>query len=79
MAVLAPTGIAAVNINGMTIHRPLMLSVEHGKAPKYRPLSDDALKIARDVMHNITLVIIDEILMVSNVTLLYIYRNLSNT
>ena len=46
VAVLAPTGIAAVNINGMTIHRPLMLPVEHGKTPKYRPLSDDALKIA---------------------------------
>ena len=73
VAVLAPTGIAAVNINGMTIHRPLMLPVEHGKTPKYRPLSDDALKIARDVMHNVTLVIIDEISMVSNVTLLYIH------
>ena len=42
VAVLAPTGIAAVNVNGMTIHRPLMLPVEHGKTPKYRPLSDDA-------------------------------------
>ena len=42
VAVLAPTGIAAVNINGITIHRPLMLPVEHGKTPKYRPLSDDA-------------------------------------
>ena len=40
VAVVAPTGIAAVNINGMTIHRSLMLPVEHGKTPKYRPLSD---------------------------------------
>ena len=77
VAVLAPTGIAAVNINGMTIHRPLMLPVEHGKTPKYRPLSDDALKIARDVMHKVTLVIIDEISMVSNVTLLYIHLRLT--
>ena len=46
VAIVAPTGIAAVNINGMTIHRPLMLPVEHGKTPKYSPLSDDALKIA---------------------------------
>ena len=77
VAILAPTGIAAVNINGMTIHRPLMLPVEHGKTPKYRPLSDDALKIARDVMRNVTLVIIDEISMVSNVTLLYIHLRLT--
>ena len=77
VAVLAPTGIAAVNVNGMTIHRPLMLPVEHGKTPKYRPLSDDALKITRDVMRNVTLVIIDEISMVSNVTLLYIHLRLT--
>ena len=77
VAVLAPTGIAAVNINGMTIHRSLMLPVEHGKTPKYRPLSDDALKITRDVMRNVTLVIIDEISMVSNVTLLYIHLRLT--
>ena len=77
VAVLAPTGIAAVNINGMTIHRPLMLPVEHGKTPKYRPLSDDALKLTRDVMRNVTLVIIDEISMVSNVTLLYIHLRLT--
>ena len=77
VAVIAPTGIAAVNINGMTIHRPLMLPVEHGSTPKYRPLSDDALKIARDVMRNVTLVIIDEISMVSNVTLLYIHLRLT--
>ena len=77
VAVLAPTGIAAVNINGMTIHRLLMLPVEHDKTPKYRPLSDDALKVTRDVMRNITLVIIDEISMVSNVTLLYIHLRLT--
>ena len=40
-----------------------MQPVEHGKTPKYRPLSDDALKITRDFMRNITLVIIDEISM----------------
>ena len=77
VAILAPTGIAAVNINGITIHRSLMLPVEHGKTPKYRPLSDDALKITRDVMRNVTLVIIDEISMVSNVTLLYIHLQLT--
>ena len=54
-----------------------MLPVEHGKTPKYRPLSDDALKITRDALRNVTLVIIDEISMVSNVTLLYIHLRLT--
>ena len=44
VAVTAPTGIAAFNINGLTIHRLLQLPVEHGKTPHYRPLSDDSLK-----------------------------------
>ena len=54
-----------------------MLPVEHGKTLKYRPLSDDALKVTRDVMCNVSLVIIDEISMVSNVTLLYIHLQLT--
>jgi len=48
VAVAAPTGIAAFNINGLTIHRLLMLPVEHEKTPQYQPLSDDVLKIVRD-------------------------------
>ncbi|XP_078052046.1 uncharacterized protein LOC144478182 [Augochlora pura] len=35
-AVTAPTGIAAFNIDGMTIHRLFQLPVEHGHTPKYR-------------------------------------------
>ena len=77
VAVLGPTGISAVNISGLTIHRMLMLPVEHGKTPNFNFLSDDALKIARDVMRNVALVIIDEISMVSNVTLLYIHHRLT--
>lgn len=30
VAIYAPTGIAAFNINGITIHRLLQLPVEHG-------------------------------------------------
>ena len=77
VAVVAPTGIAAFNVNGLTIHRLLMLPVEHGKTPQYRPLSNDALKVVRDMMRNVTLLIIDEISMVSNVTLLYIHLRLT--
>ena len=31
VAVVVRTGIAAFNINGLTIHRLLMLPIEHGK------------------------------------------------
>ena len=44
VAVTAPTGIAAFNINGLTILQLLQLPVEHGKTPHYRPLSDDNFK-----------------------------------
>jgi len=76
-AVAAPTSIAAFSINGLTIHCLLMLPVEHGKTPQYRPLSDDNLKIVRDKLCNVTLLIIDKISMVSNVTLLYIHLHLA--
>jgi len=77
VAVSVPTGISAFGINGLTIHRLLMLPVEHGKTAEYRSLSDDALKIVRDKLRNVTLLIIDEISMVSNVTLLYIHLRLT--
>ena len=75
--VAAPTGIAARNVNGLTIHGILVLPVKHGSTPPYRPLSDDALKIVREKLHNVTLFIVDEISMVSNVTLLYMHLCLS--
>lgn len=76
VAITAPTGIAAYNIQGMTIHRLLQLPVEHGHTPPYRPLSNDSLKLIREKMKNVILVIIDEISMVSNVTLIYIHLKL---
>ena len=77
VAITAPTGIAAFNINGLTIHRLLQLPVEHGKTPQYRPLSDESLKIVRQHLHSLILLIIDEISMVSHITLLYIHLRLS--
>ena len=77
VVVAAPTGIAARNVNGLTIHRILALPVEHGSTPPYRPMSDDALKLVRDKLRNVTLFIVDEISMVSNVTLMYMHLRLS--
>ncbi|XP_074111642.1 uncharacterized protein LOC141535587 [Cotesia typhae] len=74
--VTAPTSIAAFNINGLTIHRVFQLPVEHGFTPSYTQLSDNVLKALRDQLQNTMLFIIDEISMVSNITLIYIHLRL---
>ena len=77
VAVTALTGIAAFSINGLNIHRLLQLPVEHGKTSQYCPLSDDNLKIIRQRLHNLILLLIDKISMVSHITLLYIHLQLT--
>ena len=77
VAITALTGIAVFSINGLTIHRLLQLPVEHGKTPPYCPLSDESLKIVRQRLQNSILLIIDEISMVSHITLLYIHLRLT--
>ncbi|XP_008554360.1 uncharacterized protein LOC103576096 [Microplitis demolitor] len=74
--VTAPTGIAAFNINGLTVHRVFQLPVEHGFTLRYTQLSDGALKMLRDQLKDVVLIIIDEISMISNITLLYIHLRL---
>ncbi|XP_063993914.1 ATP-dependent DNA helicase pif1-like [Diachasmimorpha longicaudata] len=75
-SVTAPTGIAAFDINGLTIHRYFQLPIEHDDALKYVQLSGNLLKLMREEMRDVELIIIDEILMVSNTTLLYINQGL---
>ncbi|KAI5733727.1 hypothetical protein M8J76_015236 [Diaphorina citri] len=77
VAVCAPTGIAAFNVNGLTIHRLLQLPVEHGQTPKYKPLSDQVLQVLRADLSDVKLLIIDEVSMISNVTLLFIHLRLT--
>lgn len=77
VAVLAPTGIAAFNVNGMTIHKLLQLPVEHNGTAKYYPLSDAALNKIRLILKDVDLIIIDKISMVSNINLLYIHLRLT--
>ncbi|XP_067206958.1 uncharacterized protein [Linepithema humile] len=76
-AVAAPTGIAAFNIDGLTVHRLLQLPVEHGNTPKYKRLSDHVLKLLRAELKDVILFIIDEVSMISNLTLMYIHLRLS--
>ena len=40
---MAPTGVAAFNIGGLTIHKVLNLPVEHGKRTAYRKLASERL------------------------------------
>ena len=47
-AVTAPTGLAAFNVGGVTIHRLLQLPIEHkGKTAGYWRLGKDAIKVIR--------------------------------
>ena len=76
-AVAAPTGLAAFNIGGITIHRLFQLPVEHeGKTAGYWPLSEASRKVMKTTMRNVKVVIIDEVSMVSSLTLAYIHLRL---
>ena len=64
---IAPTVITAFNVGGQTMHKMLLLPVEHSKnIAKYFSLSDNDLKHLRQKLKDVTLVIVDEVSMVSN-------------
>ena len=63
--VLAPTGVAAYNIQGSTLHRVLCLSDEHNKTGSYKPFNGSKLAFLRNMWKDAKCVIIDEISMVS--------------
>ena len=69
---IAPTGVAAININGTTMHTALGLPL--GK--KYTQLSHKKLSNLRNVLSEVRVIIIDEISMVSNVQLLFLHLRL---
>ena len=79
MAIItAPTGLAAHNIGGITIHRLLYLPIEHGKSTTYEPLTDESLAMLRSALSKLEsgLLIIDEVSMVSNIQFLFIHLRL---
>ena len=75
--VTAPTGLAAFNVAGTTIHRTFALPVEHGKPADYSRLGQDQLNIIRQMLKGLKLLIIDELSMVSSLTLMYIHLRLT--
>ena len=74
---MAPTGVAAFNIGGLTIHKALNLPVEHGRNTTYRKLSAEKLDDLRRSWRNVDTVVIDEISMVSYQTLCFVHRRLT--
>ena len=70
----APTGVAAFNINGMTLHSAFLLG--GGKYTGFQPLSHDRLNTLRSKLSKLTLVIIDEVSMVGCNMLLEIHKRL---
>ena len=70
----APTGVAAFNINGMTLHSVFLLG--RSKYSGFQPLSHDRLNTLRTKLSRLMFVIIDEVSMVGSNMLLEIHKRL---
>ena len=73
----APTGISAAGISGMTLHSALSLPIEHNGKMSYKPLTGANLQQIQACMCYVHCVMIDEISMVSNMTLLHVHLRLT--
>ena len=74
MLLTAPTGVAAFNINGMTLHSVFLLG--RSKYSGFQPLSHDRLNTLRTTLSRLMFVIIDEVSMVGSNMLLEIHKRL---
>ena len=78
-AVTAPTGLAAYNVGGVTIHRLLQLPIEYeGRTAGYWRLGKDPLKVMRRSLSQLHLLIIEEVSMLSNLNLAYVHLRLND-
>ena len=76
-ALAAPTGLAAFNIDGVTVHRLFQLPIEHdSKTSSYWPLPKESFKMIRNSFKYLKLIIIDEVSMLSSLCLAYIHLRL---
>ena len=71
---IAPTGKAAYNIHGCTIHRAFMIAAN--QKLEHRALSWDNLNILRNRFHGIEWILLDEFSMVGNTMLKLIHLHL---
>ena len=70
----APTGVAAFNVNGMTLHSAFLLG--RRKYSGFQPLSNDRVNTWRAKLSKLVLLIIDEVSMVGADMLLEIHKRL---
>jgi len=77
VVIAAPTGLTSFNVGGMTIHRMLCLPVEHRKPADYCHLQQEQLTLLKATLKGMKLLIIDEVSMVSSLTLLFIHLRLT--
>ena len=71
-AIAAPTGLAAFNVGGVTIHRLFQLPVEHSaRAARYWALPKQSQKVMKATLRNVKVFILDEVSMVSSLNLAY--------
>ena len=78
-ALAAPTGLAAFNIDGVTVHRLFQLPIEHdSKTSTYWALPKESLKVMRNGFKHLKLIIIDEVMisMLSSLSLACIHLRL---
>ena len=74
--VCAPTGTAAYNIAGHTIHSAFVLPIKESKHDDYIPLSNEKLAGLKEAIGNIKILVLDEIPMVGTDMALSIHRRL---
>ena len=74
MLLTAPTGVAAFNINGMTLQSAFLLG--HSKYSGFQSLSHDRLNTLHNRLSRRALVITDEVSMVGSYMLLEIHKHL---
>uniref|UniRef100_A0A1X7VHD7 ATP-dependent DNA helicase n=1 Tax=Amphimedon queenslandica TaxID=400682 RepID=A0A1X7VHD7_AMPQE len=78
-AIVAPTGVAAFNVGGLTIHRLFQLPIEHeGKTAGYWALNKEAQRRIKMALKNLKIIIVDEVSMASNLNLAYLHMHLED-
>lgn len=76
-AIVAPTGLAACNVSGVTMHQLFVLPIEHdSKSASYWSLSRDSQKVMKTILRNVKVIIVDEVSMVSSLNLVYVHMRL---
>ena len=77
-AVAAPTGLAAYNVGGITVHRLFQLPIEHeGRTAQYWQLPKASQKVMRNTLRDVKLIVIDEVSMLSSLNLAYMHLRLA--